>query len=491
MHWTVAQAAEALGVPAPAGLSPVARVAGVSIDSRTVQPGELFLAIRGPRHDGHGFVSQALERGAASGVVARERFGEYPEKIRGKLFAVDDTLDALHHLARWAREAWRTGPTGRAGRLIGAVAGSVGKTTTKEILAALVGARFRVLKTQGNLNNEYGLPLTLLRLGEEYDAAVVELGMSHRGELAQLTQIAAPDVGVVTRVAVEHLEFFVSIDEIALAERELIENLDRPGAVAVLNADDARVAAFAEVARGKVIRFGIDGGIGGAAEFRAEAVEERGLGGSAFDFVFPGGRARLELPLIGRHNVMNALAALAAASVWGIGAEDARRVFPALVPADKRGAVVRFAAGFTVIDDSYNSSPTALRTLTEMLAKTPGYRRRILAAGEMLELGESSAELHRECGRFAGGLRQLDWICGVRGNAAEFVRAAVEAGHPGESARFFEDSSDAARFLADFVAPGDVLLIKGSRGVKMEKILEALDSGHPRVVNEPVAKGRA
>ncbi len=372
------------------------------------------------------------------------------------------------------------------GRLIGAVAGSVGKTTTKEILAALVGARFGVLKTQGNLNNEYGLPLTLLRLGEEYDAAVVELGMSHRGELAQLTQIAAPDVGVITRVAVEHLEFFASIDEIALAERELIENLDRPGAVAVLNADDARVAAFAEVARGPVIRFGVDG----AAEFRAEVIEERGLAGSGFDFVFPGGRARLELPLIGRHNVMNALAALAAASVWGIGVNDARRVFPTLVPADKRGAVVRFAEGFAVIDDSYNSSPTALRALTELLAQTPGYRRRILAAGEMLELGNSSGELHRECGRFAGGLRQVDWICGVRGHAAEFVRAAVESGHPQERARFFEDSAEAAKFLANFVAPQDLLLIKGSRGVKMEKILEAIDAGHPRAMPGPAAKGR-
>jgi UDP-N-acetylmuramoyl-tripeptide--D-alanyl-D-alanine ligase len=484
MQWTVAQAAEAMGVPAPAGLRPVARMAGVSIDSRTVQPGELFLAIRGLRHDGHGFVVQAMERGAAAGVVARERLGEYPGEIREKLFAVDDTLDALHRLASWARETWRAaGP----GRLIGAVAGSVGKTTTKEILAALVGARCGVLKTQGNLNNEYGLPLTLLRLGEEYDAAVVELGMSHRGELAQLTKIAAPDVGVITRVAVEHLEFFASIDEIALAERELIENLDRPGAVAVLNADDERVAAFAEVARGRVIRFGE----AGAAEFRAKAIEERGLAGSAFDFVFPGGRARLELPLIGRHNVMNALAALAAASVWGIGADDARRVFPTLLPADKRGAVVRFAAGFTVIAASSKSSPTALRALTEMLSQTPGYRRRILAAGEMLELGDASAELHRECGRFAGGLRKLDWIVGVRGNASEFVRAAVDAGHPAERSRYFEDSGEAGKFLANFVAPEDVLLIKGSRGVKMEKILEALDAGHPRVMQESPAGRRA
>ena len=177
---------------------------------------------------------------------------EYPEEIRGKLFVVDDTLDALQRLASRACDMWRKAP----GRKIGAVAGSVGKTTTKEILAALLAARFGVLKTQGNLNNEYGLPLTLLKLSDQYDAAVVELGMSHRGELALLTQIASPDVGVVTRVAVEHLEFFASMDEIALAERELIENLPWPNAMAVLNADDERVEKFAEVARGRVIRFG-------------------------------------------------------------------------------------------------------------------------------------------------------------------------------------------------------------------------------------------
>ena len=193
-------------------------------------------------------------------------------KFKAELFAVDDTLAALQRLGAYACETWRQA---RPGRLVGAVAGSVGKTTTKEILAALLGARFRVLKTLGNLNNEYGLPLTLLRLGDEYDAAVVELGMSHRGELAALTRIASPDVGLITRVAVEHLEFFSSIEEIALAERELIENLPWPGATAVLNADDERVARFAEVARGPVIFFGT----GGAAKFRAAAVEEQGIEG--------------------------------------------------------------------------------------------------------------------------------------------------------------------------------------------------------------------
>jgi UDP-N-acetylmuramoyl-tripeptide--D-alanyl-D-alanine ligase len=474
MRWTVVQVAEALGVAPPAGLPALAGVAGVSIDSRTVQPGELFLAIRGPRHDGHDHVAAALGRGAAAGVVARERFEKYPEEIRGRLFAVDDTLAALHRLAARACEIWRKA---RPGRKIAGVAGSIGKTTTKEILAALVASRFRVLKTLGNLNNEYGLPLTLLTLSDQHEAAVIEMGMSHRGELARLAQIAPPDVGVITCVAVEHLEFFSALEEIALAERELIENLAWPAATAVLNADDERVARFTEVARGAVVWFGTSP----RAQFRAEAIEERGVDGSAFDFVSPAGRARLELPLIGRHNVMNALAALATASVWGIGAAEARRVFPTLVPADKRGEVVRFEDGFTVINDSYNSSPAALNTLADLLASTPGYQRRILAAGEMLELGASGPELHRECGRHIAALKKVDWIFGVQGEAAELVHEAVEAGHPKERAQYFENSAQAAKFLAGFVKRGDLLLLKGSRGVRMEKILEAFEARHPRV----------
>jgi len=479
MQWTADQLADALGVARPSGLDHLARVAGVSIDSRTVQPGELFIAIRGPRHDGHGFVGGALDRGATAGVVAQERFKEYTGEVQARLFAVDDPLDALQRLASRACEIWRQG---KPGRIIGAVAGSVGKTTTKEILAALLGARFRVLKTLGNLNNEYGLPLTLLKIDEEHGAAVVELGMSHRGELARLAQIASPEVGVVTRVAVEHLEFFSSVEEIALAERELIENLAWPRATAVLNADDERVTKFAEVARGPVIRFGT----GAQAEFRAEAIEEHGIEGSAFEFVSSAGRARLHLPLIGRHNVMNALAALAAASVWGIGAEEAKRVFPSLTPADKRGEVVRFERGFTVINDTYNSSPTALSALTQLLAATPGYQRRIVAAGEMLELGDSSEGLHRECGRAAAELGQIDWIFGVQGYAVDFVDAAVQAGHPRERAVFFENSQEAAKFLEQFIAQGDLLLLKGSRGVRMERILEAMDARHRRVGAKPV-----
>ncbi len=459
----------------------MARLAGVSIDSRTVEPGQLFIAIHGPRHDGHGFVASALERGAPAAIVARTRLSEFSTEIASRLFVVDDTLDALHRLAARACELWRAA---KSGRRIAGVAGSVGKTTTKEILAALLGARFRVLKTQGNLNNEYGLPLTLLQLTDDHDAVVVEMGMSHPGELARLTRIARPDVGVITRIAVEHLEFFSSIDEIALAERELIEFLPWPNATAILNAGDERVVQFASVAHGPVIWFGADG-IGAASAtpsvaFRTQNIEERGIAGSAFDFVSPHGTTRLDLPLIGRHNVMNAVAALAAASVWGIGAADAGIVFPELVPADKRGEVVRFDQGFTVINDSYNSSPTALDALAQLLAKTPGYTRRILAAGEMRELGGSSAELHRDCGTAAAALNTIDWIIGVHGDAAEIVRAAVAAGFPKDRAKFFLNSEDAGKFFADFVQSGDLLLLKGSRGVKMEKILEAIDASHAR-----------
>lgn len=484
MQWTVAQVAEALGISTPAGLDPLARLAGVSIDSRSVRPGELFLAVRGPCHDGHSFLAGVLASGATAGVVAREHLGDYAEGIRGRLFAVDDTLAALHRLASHACEVWRRTPTGQhTNRQIAGVAGSLGKTTTKEILAALMASRFRVLKSPGNLNNEYGLPLTLLTLGEEHEAAVVELGMAHRGELARLAQIARPDVGVITSVAIEHLEFFSSIEEIALAERELIENLASPSATAILNADDDRVARFAEVAPGRVVWFGT----GPQAEFRAEAIEERGMEGSAFDFVAPEGRVRLELPLIGRHNVMNALAALAAASIWKIGAAEAKEVFPSLVPANKRGEIVRFEEGFTVINDSYNSSPSALNALARLLGSTLGCQRRILAAGEMLELGPSSGDLHRECGRNVARLDMIDWIFGVQGNAAELVQAAIQEGHPKERARFFENSAEAAEFLAPFITRGDLVLLKGSRGVKMEKILEVIDSQHRRAASKSCA----
>jgi UDP-N-acetylmuramoyl-tripeptide--D-alanyl-D-alanine ligase len=475
MRWTVEEVAGALGVTPPGGVDAVARLAGVSINSRTLARGELFVAIHGPRHDGHNFVVAALDAGALAGVVAADRLSGFAEPYRSKLLAVPDTLAALQGLAQAVRRRW--------GRRLAAITGSAGKTTTKEILAALLAARFRVLKSEGNLNNEYGLPLQLLRLDEADEAAVVELGMSHAGELKRLAEIARPDVGVVTRVAPVHLEFFASVEEIALAKRELIEGLAGRDSVAVLNADDPLVARFARVAPGRVVTFGV----AGRADFRAENIQDRGLNGSEFDFLGPKGRARLSLPLAGRHNISNALAALAAASVWGVGAAEAREIFPKLEATGMRGRVVQYDAGFTVINDCYNSNPVALAAMVELLTSTPATGRHILAAGEMLELGPSSAELHREAGRAAAATGKLGWIMGVQGDAENFVRGAVEAGHPSGQAKFFASSAEAGAFIGNLVERGDILLVKGSRGVKMERIVEALDSRFARANTEPAA----
>jgi UDP-N-acetylmuramoyl-tripeptide--D-alanyl-D-alanine ligase len=472
MRWTVEEVARTLGVTPPRGLDPLARLAGVSIDSRTVARGDLFVAIHGPRHDGHDFVVGALEAGALAGVVGADRQSGFGDAVRSKLLGVPDTLVALQGLAQAVRTRW--------GRRLAAVTGSAGKTTTKEILAALLAARFSVLKSEGNLNNEYGLPLQLLRLDDADEAAVVELGMSHAGELRRLAEIARPDVGVVTRVAPVHLEFFSSVDEIALAKRELIEGLVGRESVAVLNADDPRVARFAQIAPGRVITFGVEA----RADFRGEKIEDRGLNGSEFDFLGPKGRSRLSLPLAGRHNVSNALAALAAASVWGVGTAEAKQVFPKLTATGMRGRVLQYEAGFTVINDCYNSNPVALAAMTELLANTPATGRRILAAGEMLELGPTSAELHREAGRTAAA-RKLDWIIGVQGNTEIFVKGAIAAGHPSARTKFFASAADAGAFVGDLMRQGDLLLIKGSRGVKMERIIEALDSRFARANGEP------
>lgn len=477
MHWTLTEVADAFGVAPPRGLNAMARVAGVSIDSRTIGAGELFLAIHGPRHDGHAFVDAAFERGAVAAVVARDRLKSYSEASAGKLFGVADTTAALGQLARAVRRKW-------GGRLAG-VTGSVGKTTTKEILAALLATRLRILKSEGNLNNEYGLPLMLMRLEETQEAAVMEMGMSRAGELARLTKIAEPNVGVVTRVAPVHLEFFKSLDEIAAAKRELIENLSGEASVAVLNADDARVAGFAKFAPGRVITFGLDR----SADFRAEAIEDRGALGSAFQLMAPNESARLELALAGRHAISNALAATAAASVWGISLADAKSVFPVLRPASMRGELLRFEDGSALINDCYNSSPVALAAMIELLKSTPGFERRILAAGEMLELGSTSAELHRAAGRTAAAAGNIDWIVAVQGNAREIVQGAVAAGYPQARARFFATSEEAAKFIVELATAQDLLLIKGSRGVKMERIVEALRARHTLDSSAAVTRG--
>jgi len=462
MRWTLKQVAQPILATPGAKLDPLARLAGVSIDSRTVRPGELFFAIHGPRHDGHDHVASALEHGALAAVVAEKRAGQFPDALRAFCLVVDDTLLALHQLASAVRTSW--------GKKLAGVTGSVGKTTTKEILAALLGTKLRVLKSEGNFNNTYGLPLTLFRLEETHDAAVLEMGMSRRYELQELAAIARPDVGVVTRVSPAHLEFFASVDEIALAKRELIEGLNGRESTAVLNADDPRVAAFGAFAPGRVLTYGLER----PAFFMAQEIEDRGALGSAFEYVSPEGRLRLELTVPGRHAIANALAALAAASVWGIGAAEAQSVFRSLRAPAMRGELLQFSNGAALINDSYNSSPAALQAMTELLAATPNFRRRILAAGEMRELGAASPQLHREAGQFAAKTGKLDWIIGVSGDAAQIVEGAISAGLPRAQTKFFSTPQEAAQFLETLIVSGDLLLVKGSRGVKMEQIVEAL-----------------
>jgi UDP-N-acetylmuramoyl-tripeptide--D-alanyl-D-alanine ligase len=411
-------------------------------------------------------------------VVAEALVSRYPGWISDRCIQVADTFEALKQFAQAVRQAW--------GGKIAGVTGSVGKTTTKEILAKLLGTKLRVLKSEGNFNNEYGLPLTLFGLEESHQAAVLEMGMSRPGELKRLAEIARPDVGVVTRVSPAHLEFFISVDEIALAKRELIEGLNGKNSVAVLNADDSRVASFASYAPGAILTYGIDS----PADFRAEQLENRGALGSAFTLVTNEARVRLEIALAGRHVIANALAALAAASVWGIGAEGAHSVFADLKAPFMRGELVALTNAAALINDSYNSSPAALQAMTAVLAATPKYHRRILAAGEMRELGRTSAELHREAGQFAASTGKVDWIIGVAGDAAQIIEGAVAAGLSRKRTKFFPTSEEAAKFLAGFLESGDVMLVKGSRGVKMERIVDALLTRYPPQAGVPLEEAR-
>jgi UDP-N-acetylmuramoyl-tripeptide--D-alanyl-D-alanine ligase len=421
---------------------------GYSIDSRTIQPGELFFAVAGDRLDGHDFVEQALEKGAAGAVVRKDTLARYA--VKTQLLAVDDTLAALQTLATAVRRLWSK-------PLIG-VTGSAGKTTSKEAIAHVLEARFRVLKSEGNLNNHFGLPLMLLKLQPEHDLAVVEMGMSHAGEITALAKIAQPEIGVVTNVAPVHLEFFRSVADIARAKYELIASLPHHGS-AVLNADDEYVSQFGRDFKGRVLFYGLKA----SADVRAENIEERGAEGLVFDVVVDGVRAKTHLALIGRHNVHNALAAVAVAIEQGIAPEQAAHALRSLVPADKRGQVVKLG-NITVINDCYNSNPKALRAMVSALAAMPA-QRRIVVAGEMLELGPAGEEMHRECGRFIAE-QKIDVLVGVRGLALPMVEAASEAGMRAE---FVATPEAAGEWLTREGRDGDVVLLKASRGVELEK----------------------
>ena len=434
---------------------PQAVAQGYSIDSRTVQPGELFFAVQGERMDGHDFVEQSLQKGAVAAVVRSDQLGRYAMKNR--LLPVTDTLVALQTLATAVRRLW--------GKPLVGVTGSAGKTTTKEAIAHVLSTRFRVLKSEGNLNNHFGLPLMLLKLEPGQETAVIEMGMSHSGEIAVLAKIAHPEIGVVTNVAPVHLEFFNSVSDIARAKYELIESLPASG-TAVLNADDEYVSQFGRDFKGKVVTYGL----GPTADVRAENIKTLGADGSTFDVVVSGCRENATLPLVGTHNIHNALAAVAVGLDRGLSPSQAAGALASLAPPDKRGEVVQLD-NITVINDCYNSNPKALEAMVDALAAMPASRR-IVVAGEMLELGPAGEDMHRRTGQYMAE-KKIDLLLGVRGLAQQMVESARESGMRAE---FLDTPDEAGDWLARETRDGDLVLLKASRGVKLERALETWKS---------------
>ena len=435
---------------------------GYSIDSRTIAAGELFFAVRGERLDGHDFVETALANGAVAAVVSM-RWLAPGEMDPCKLLRVPDhdgdgVLLSLQHLAHAVRRSW-------GGRVIG-ITGSAGKTTTKEAVAQVLAARFSVLKSQGNLNNGFGLPLQLLKLEPEHQVAVIEMGMNHAGEIAALARIAEPDWAVVSNVAPVHLEYFPDgIAGIARAKYELVQALP-PNGIAILNCDDEHVAAFGNGLGSRAIFFGT----GECAEVRAIQMAEVGADGVVFTVTASGERASVQLQMLGRHNVHNALAAIAVGLRSGMALAECATALSELRPGDRRGEVSAWR-GATLINDSYNSNPRALDAMVDALLAIPtsGEGRHIVVAGEMLELGPDSATLHAQCGRRMAS-QGVDIVIGVRGTAA----ALVEAAATGTQALFVASPEEAGAWLHANLRPGDAVLLKASRGVKLERALASL-----------------
>jgi UDP-N-acetylmuramoyl-tripeptide--D-alanyl-D-alanine ligase len=440
---------------------PHTAIANVTTDTRTLQRRDFFVALRGPRFDGNAFVAEALNRGGM-GALVDEGFEERADVLtRGAIVQVADTTKALQDLAHAVRTA--------SGTRVIAITGSAGKTTTKETIAAFLAGRFAVVKNKGNLNNHIGLPLSLLQLRTGPDVAVMELGMNHAGEISTLVAISEPDVRVWTNVGDAHLGFFESSDAIADAKSEILERADAR-TVLVCNADDPRVMSRIGGFTGRVVTFGAAEG----ATVRASAIEDRGVDGMRARISTPAGDATIDTPLLGRGNLSNVLAAVAVALDSGVPLDGIVRAAATLQPADHRGAVHRLKGGITLIDDSYNSSPAALQRALEVVARETRAERKVAVLGEMLELGHASAAKHEECGRAAAqsGLRLLFAVGGQPARA--LANAAVSAGMPASAVTYVERSEPAADLVSHAVRAGDLVLVKGSRGIKTDMVVARL-----------------
>jgi UDP-N-acetylmuramoyl-tripeptide--D-alanyl-D-alanine ligase len=451
-------------------------VSTFSIDSREVQAGDVFFALSQPDYKNNGFngefedatkyVAGAFEKGAVACVIRPDRYQEHKadlEQYYDRLIFVGDAILALQNLAHGVYLEWN--------KPVVAITGSAGKTTAKELTAHVLSAGGRkVLRNIKNYNNGLGHPLTVLNLAKDdtYDIAVLEMGMSTpMNEIQRLCRITPPDVAVELNVLPVHVEHLGSIENVAKAKAELVQGM-KAGGTAVLNGDDPRVAAMRDLAKGTVITYGIDSN----SDIKASEIAFARFGETSFTLTTPEGQAHIKFPLNGKHNILNALAAAAVGYSFGQTASEIAESLSTVAPPPQRGEVLHFKVGFTVINDSYNSNPTALLSMVQTLVDGAGSTaRKIVVAGEMLELGEKQNEIHANTGREIAG-QKIDLLVGVRGLGRELVDGAKSAGL--QNSIFIEDSGLAGEYLAKEIRNGDVVLIKGSRGVRTEKVVEKL-----------------
>jgi UDP-N-acetylmuramoyl-tripeptide--D-alanyl-D-alanine ligase len=440
--------------------APEAELRGVSIDTRTLAPGQLFVAIRGPSHDAHGFLDAALARGAAGLVLERGRVLPDGTDAALPVVEVEDTTRALGALAAGHRAGFR-GP-------VVAITGSNGKTTTKEMCAAILSVAAPCLRTRGNLNNQFGLPLTLLERGPEHRALVVEIGMNHRGEIAPLAAIARPRVAVITNVGTAHLEHLGSREEIAREKGDLVAALG-PDGVAVVPAEDPLALAQGRRAPGRVVTFGRSA----RADVRAEGVAALGGRGFAFELAAPEGRTPVRVAGLGEHTVLNALAAAAAALAAGARLDDVPAGLAAFRPVGGRMERIALPRNVTLVDDTYNANPQSVEMALRSLAELRGRGRAIAVLGDMAELGAAAAAAHQAVGRLAAGLG-LDRLFALGPHAPELAKGALEAGMDPARVHVGRDHDELGAELERTLEGDDWVLVKGSRSMHMERVVEAL-----------------
>ena len=456
--FTVQDVAKAVGGRIVGEQKELQPITSVVIDSRQVTPGALFVALKGQKQDGHDFLIDAFARGARAALVERVITGDAQsaEKQPQTMIQVEDTLAALQGLARWWRETLKL-------KVIG-VTGSVGKTTTKEVIASVLRGRFEVMKSEGNLNTETGVPLTLLKATPRQQVVVLEMGMYAPGEIRALARLAAPKAGVVTNVGPTHLERLGTIDRIADAKAELVEELPEDG-LAVLNYDDERVRSMASKTKAQVVYYGLDP----KAEIWADSVQSRGLQGIQFDLRRGEKWVHVRMPLLGLHSVHAALAAAAVAYHQGLTLEEIAEGLHT-VSSTLRLIVEAGINGSTIVDDSYNASPASTLAALNLLSELEG--RKVAVLGDMRELGSFTDEGHRMVGRRAADVADL--LVAV-GDLGEIIgREALACGKGERNVFLAKSNEDAIEYLKANLCPGDCVLVKGSRGMRMEEIVEAI-----------------